>query len=108
MKFHKMPTAEVRPNDTLEMRQAIKLLKKRGVDARRPVESDYQLKLDPRTSYYPGKGTLFVDREQGARPERGLSALEAWIAEVSETCSRENYCSEVEPSSVNIHLSLDE
>lgn len=81
MKFHKMPKAEARPNDTTEMREAIAYLIEKSVDVRRPTDSDHQLKLDRHTSYYPGKGTLYIDREQQARPERGLQALETWIAE---------------------------
>lgn len=80
MKFHKMPKAEARPNDTPAMCEAIDLLIEKGIDVRRPANNDYQLKLDWQTSYYPGKGSLFIDGEQQARPERGLQALEIWIA----------------------------
>lgn len=81
MKFHKMPKAEVRPNDTPAMREAIALLNLKGIDVRRPAKHDYQLKLDEQTSYYPDKGTLFIDRERRARPESGRQALETWIAQ---------------------------
>lgn len=41
----------------------------------------YQLKLG-RVSYYPGKDTIFVDGEDGARPETGLEALERVLRDV--------------------------
>ena len=81
MNFHKMPKAQVRPNDPPAMRQAIEFLDSNGIDARRPVNSDHQLKLDERTSYYPSRGTLFVDREAQAWTERGSEALEKWVRE---------------------------
>jgi len=60
------------------MVEAITMLESAGIDARRP--SDWQLKLDRHTSYYPDKGTLFVDREARQRPEGGMLALKQWIA----------------------------
>jgi hypothetical protein len=33
--------------------------------------SEFQIKVGP-YNYYPGKGTIFMDRDLGARPERGL------------------------------------
>ncbi|GGJ36153.1 hypothetical protein CDQ92_10700 [Sphingopyxis bauzanensis] len=81
MRFQKMPKAEARPNDTPAMREAIDLLIEKGIDVRRPANSDHQLKLDGQTSYFPTKGTLYIDGEQQARPERGLQALEKWIAQ---------------------------
>lgn len=79
MKFHLLPKAEIRPNDTAAMRAAITLLTQQGVDARRPAKSDYQLKLDEVTNFYPSKGTLFVDGDPCAWPETGQAALEKWL-----------------------------
>jgi len=81
MKFHKMPKAQVRPNDPPAMCQAIKFLNSIGVDARRPVKNAFQIKLDERTSYYPSTGTLFVDGEANAWEEEGHAALEKWASE---------------------------
>ena len=53
--------------------QAMELLDEMGVLYR--VVSDHQLKLPRGVSYYPGKGTIHIDGERGARPERGLVAL---------------------------------
>ena len=33
-------------------------------------------------SYYPGKGTIFVDGEKGARDKTGRAALEAVLIEL--------------------------
>ena len=81
MKFHKMPKAQVRPNDPPAMRQAIEYLDANGIDARRPVNNDYQVKLDEHTSYYPSRGTMFVDRAAHAWEEKGREALEKWVNE---------------------------
>ena len=45
------------------------------------VASVHQIKLPRGVSYYPGKGTIHVDGERGARPERGLVALREVILE---------------------------
>ena len=87
MKFHNLPKAEVRDSDCASMRDAIAFLLEFGVDVRRPANSNFQLKLDERTSYYPGKGTIFVDGEPQARPERGRAALEAWVVQLPQTVS---------------------
>lgn len=80
MRFSRLPPAEIRPNDPPAMRAAITFLIEQGVDVRRPPKSDFQLKLDEKTNYYPSKGTLFVDRAAAPWPETGQAALEAWIA----------------------------
>ena len=42
----------------------------------------YQLKIGKRVSYYPIKGTTFVDGEEGARPRTGLRGLEEVLIEL--------------------------
>ena len=51
----------------------------RRISSRRT--SRYQLKIGPTISYYPNKGTVFVDGEDEARPHTGLAALEAVLRE---------------------------
>ena len=36
--------------------------------------SDYQIKVGP-YNFYPGKGTIFLDGDREARPERGIEAF---------------------------------
>jgi hypothetical protein len=79
VKFHKLPPAVALGTDKPAMREAITLLTAAGVDVRRPMNSRGQLKLDQHTSYYPSRGTFYVDGEDGASPERGVDALKAWI-----------------------------
>lgn len=81
MKFYKMPKATIRSDDPAFVRNDIKFLLDHGIDVRRPNEKLIQLKLDEHTSYYPGKGTIYVDREPKARPQRGRAGLKAWIDE---------------------------
>jgi hypothetical protein len=50
-------------------------LRARRISSRRT--SRYQLKIGRTISYYPHKGTIFVDGEDEARPHTGLAALEA-------------------------------
>ena len=54
-------------------------LRERRISSRRT--SRYQLKIGPTISYYPRKGTIFVDREDTARPDTGLRALEVVLRE---------------------------
>ncbi len=42
----------------------------------------YQLKIGKRVSYYPTKGTTFVDGEEGARPRTGLRGLAEVLIEL--------------------------
>jgi hypothetical protein len=51
----------------------------RRISSRRT--SRYQLKIGPTISYYPNKGTVFVDGEDEARPDTGLHALEVVLRE---------------------------
>ena len=54
-------------------------LRDRNISSRRT--SKYQLKIGRRVSFYPNKGTIFVDGEEGARPNTGLGALEEVLRE---------------------------
>ena len=54
-------------------------LRDRNISSRRT--SRYQLKIGRRVSFYPNKGTILVDREEGARPNTGLGALEEVLRE---------------------------
>jgi hypothetical protein len=54
-------------------------LSARRISSRRT--SRYQLKIGPTISYYPNKGTVFVDGEDEARPHTGLPALEVVLRE---------------------------
>lgn len=80
MKFHLLPRADIRDTDTPSMQNDIAFLLEQGVDVRRPAKSTCQLKLDQTTNYYPGKGTLFVDGDPEAWPEKGRAALQKWLA----------------------------
>jgi hypothetical protein len=77
MKFEKLPRAKIISTDRPSMQKAIKFLLKNQIDVRRP--SAHQLKLDETTSYYPSKGTLFIDGEDQAWAERGQAALDIWL-----------------------------
>jgi hypothetical protein len=46
-----------------------------GIDVRRPVNSEHQLKVTERISYYPGKGTIYSDGAPAPYSETGLEAL---------------------------------
>jgi hypothetical protein len=81
MKFSLLPKAKIRDNDTAAMRAAITLLTSMGVDVRRPAKSNFQLKLDEITNFYPGKGTVFIDGDACPWPETGDAALQKWLAE---------------------------
>ena len=48
---------------------------------RHAQKSDFQIKVGP-FNFYPDKGTIYMDRDREARPERGLEDLLALIAKV--------------------------
>ena len=75
MNFYSLPKARARTGDHPRMADAIERLLAAGVDVRRPVNSEHQLKVDERISYYPGKGTIYHDGAPAPRSERGLEAL---------------------------------
>jgi hypothetical protein len=54
-------------------------LRTRNIPFRRVTR--YQLKIGTRISYYPGKQTVFIDREERARPQTGLAGLAAVLIE---------------------------
>lgn len=74
-KFQKLPTAEVRKGDHPKMIEAIQRLKREKIDVRRPLNANFQLKVAEEISFYPGKGTIFVDGTDGAHERRGLEAV---------------------------------
>ena len=52
-----------------EMRRALHRLRAEGIQYKQT--SDFQIKVGP-YNFYPGKGTIFMDKEVEARVERGL------------------------------------
>jgi len=54
----------------------VALLEKLGVRFWRP--NPHQLKIGP-VSFYPHKGTVYIDGDKRALPERGLKALERYL-----------------------------
>jgi hypothetical protein len=58
-------------------REAVALLRRLKVRFWRP--NKFQLKIGD-ASYYPGKGTIYVDLNPKALPERGLKALEKYLS----------------------------
>ncbi len=79
MNHYLLPKAAPRAGDHPAMIKAIEALLQAGVDVRRPANAESQLKVDETTSYYPGRGTIFVDGDKGALPKRGLDALFAHL-----------------------------
>ena len=75
MRFTQMPIAAARDGDTEAMVEAIQKLVQAGVDVRRPANSPYQLKVNAATSYYPARGTIFIDGQATALDQRGLRAI---------------------------------
>lgn len=69
---------------TPEMRQALERLTAAGIQYKQT--SDYQIKVGP-YNFYPGKGTIFIDRQTEARPERGLDNFIAIIRKLRERIS---------------------
>lgn len=60
---------QMRPDITTEMNDALERLRAERI--RYKQTSEFQIKVGP-YNYYPGKGTIFMDRDRAARPERGL------------------------------------
>ncbi len=75
MRFLKMNKAEARDGDSPEMIAAIEALHARGYEPRRPANNNYQIKVNPNLSYYPGTGTTLTDGASSPLSERGLDAL---------------------------------
>lgn len=74
-KFDKMPFAVSRPGDSPEMLLAIRALDDANIEIRRPENNPYQLKASPTVSYYPSKGTIYVDGDPAPLSSRGVEAL---------------------------------
>jgi hypothetical protein len=55
------------------MAEALAWLRTRGLRVKQPTP--FQIKVAD-VSYYPERGTIFVDGEKRRRPETGLAALE--------------------------------
>ncbi len=62
------------------MLEAETLLRARNVPFRRATR--YQIKIGSKLSYFPHKGTIFVDREPRARSSTGLAALGTVLREL--------------------------
>ena len=80
MKYYQLPIASGRAGDEPAMTDAIRALMLAGIDVRRPDKTPYQLKVTETISYYPAKGTIFIDGATGALPQRGLQALLSLLA----------------------------
>ena len=70
-----MPIAAEREGDSPAMAEALRRLIEAGIDVRRPINHKHQLKVNSSTSYYPARGTIFIDDEPAALEQRGLCAL---------------------------------
>ena len=81
MKYYQLPKAIEQADDAPAMADAIRALKLAGIDVRRPNNTPYQLKVTATISYYPVRGTIFIDGAVGALPQRGLQALLALLAD---------------------------
>ena len=75
MRYTKMPIAAEREGDSPAMAEAIRRLIEAGIDVRRPGNNSHQLKVNSSTSYYPARGTIFIDGEPAALEQRGLCAV---------------------------------
>jgi hypothetical protein len=65
-------------HDPMEL--AIAWLRKRNLSF--DQKTLYQLKIEWHVSYYPGKGTIFIDGDMVARGQRGLRGLEQVLVEL--------------------------
>lgn len=66
---------------TPEMRYTLDRLNAAGI--RYKQTSEFQIKVGP-YNYYPGKGTIYLDRESKARPERGLDNFIKIVSRIRE------------------------
>ena len=81
MKYYQLPIAIGRVGDDPAMTDGIRALMLAGIDVRRPDKTPYQLKVSETISYYPAKGTIFIDGTDGALPQHGLQALLTLLAD---------------------------
>ncbi|PBN43796.1 hypothetical protein SxD43FB_08655 [Sphingobium sp. D43FB] len=75
MRFKKMPSAEIQPDDDELMATAIVQLRGYGADVRRPEGSSFQLKLPKGVNFYPTTGKIYIDGGVSALSQKGLEAL---------------------------------
>jgi hypothetical protein len=61
------------------MEGALERLTAEGI--RHEQTSDFQIKVGP-YNFYPDKGTIFVDQDREARPERGIEDFLALLVKV--------------------------
>ena len=81
MNYYQLPVAVERADDDPVMTDAIRALMIAGIDVRRPDKTSYQLKVSETISYYPAKGTIYIDGTAGALPQRGLEAILTLLAD---------------------------
>lgn len=67
--------------NTSQMNSALERLRAERI--RHQQTSEYQIKVGP-YNFYPGKGTIFVDGEEGVRPERGLDSFVALLRKLKD------------------------
>lgn len=74
MRYQSMPAASPRPDDSPKMTKALAEFALRHIDARRPPNNRYQVKVADDLSFYPDTGRIV--RDGGApMPVSGLDAL---------------------------------
>ncbi|MCK1389013.1 hypothetical protein [Bradyrhizobium sp. 21] len=67
--------------NTSQMNSALERLRAEGI--RHQQTSEYQIKVG-HYNFYPGKGTIFVDGEEGIRTERGLDSFVALLRKLKD------------------------
>jgi hypothetical protein len=72
---------EIIMNRDAHMNAALERLRAERI--RHTQTSDYQIKVGS-YNYYPGKGTIFMDRDPKARPERGLDNFIALLRKLKD------------------------
>lgn len=75
-----MPTSAAGPIIPSAMQEALDWLRAHQL-RHRPLTA-YQVKIGP-VSYFPGKGTIFIDQEPRRRPDTGLDALADVLRELA-------------------------
>ena len=67
--------------NTSQMNSALERLRAERI--RHQQTSEYQIKVGP-YNFYPGKGKIFVDGEEGVRTERGLDSFVALLCKLKD------------------------
>lgn len=88
----------MRPNKTPEMIEALERL--RAEHIRHKQTSEFQIKVGP-YNFYPGKGTIFMDRDSAARTERGLGSFISLVCKLRDKNPRAFHDSEQAPEKPN-------